>query len=119
MRLTYNMKYPSEPMSKDSLVEMRTKIGQLKTTELSYEVFGDETTFDIFYFGIYSTEIIENARNKKNLASETIVIKETPGLDELPQEERNEQKGSTNSAQSWRQIRNILSISNFILHLYF
>ena len=121
MRLTYNMKYPSEPMSKDALVKMRNRIGQLKTTELSYEelhdVFGDETTFDIFYFGIYSTEIIENSGNKKNLAAETIVIKETPGLDELPQEERNKQKGPTNSAQSWRQIRNILSISNLFLYL--
>ena len=82
-------------ISKDSLVEMQTKTGQLKTTELSYEelhdVFGDETTFDIFYFGIYLIEIIEKAGNKKILAAETIVIRETPGLDELPQEERNKQ----------------------------
>ena len=106
MRLTYNKKYPEAVMSKEDLKEMRKKIGQLTTETLTFEemhdVFGDDNKFDIFFFGIYSTSVIKKVGNIGELVKETTVIKETPGLEKLVEEERKKQHiEALNEEMSW------------------
>merc|ERR1711976_409012 len=63
---------------------------------------GDDNKFDIFFFGIYSTSVIKKVGNIGELVKETTVIKETPGLEKLVEEERKKQHiEALNEEMSW------------------
>ena len=64
MRQTYNLKYPEKKVSKEDLKSIRYKIGkfavehsQKLSLDQFHHAFGGEDGIDLFYFGVYTTDI--------------------------------------------------------------
>ena len=65
MRQTYNLRYPEKKLSNEDLKRIRYKIGKFAEEHSQkfslcqfHHAFGAEDGIDLFYFGVYTTDII-------------------------------------------------------------
>ena len=67
MRQTYNLKYPTTEITKDGLKKTKLELAEFvlanenegMSFDQFYERFGEEKGLDLFYFGVYSIDVME------------------------------------------------------------